>query len=748
MTEDSGKPAVSAPFPGHDALFEKILNQSRSNLLAALDQAMTATDRFLYDLCEKDQSYSGSLNIENLKTLRSDTQVIQSQFMRAVNDRFAAYRQHRNPPSPQASAASAAGLSLVDINEMDDVVSMELMAEALTRSQAEGIETTGRRMSVLLGFGDQAVAAMPLSEKSVAEYLRLAMANTLINAKVRAALYRNYEAVMLTALPALLAGVNDIMLQAGILPRLRPLPLGSKGMQRQSQSAAAVVQEVQAALGPQYVSSVHASSLPDMSVGQPEQALFQEICNYLNSWRPQHLPPTGSVSASPQPHSVSRNPAMQAPVKHALSKPEMIALLNNMQSAMPESLGQALSTKDVSLSMMLKNEMLNNARSIGLQSDGVEIQREDEDAVDLVGMLFDVLMSERDFRDEARSLMSRLVVPYTKAAVLDRRLFLTKSHPARKLLNALTEAIEGNQGDGPQERELLGKAENTVDRLVAEFNEDIAIFELLELELRSYLEQHQRRIELAEKRAKEAQKGQERLEKARSLASHELDSRTRNAEMPALIREFFTRYWTHHLSIIALREGEEGPSWSAAIHLADELIAILASQPANARFDRVIEKQRAIEAVLASSGVLAEASQEMVKRIAEASVQCQIGDVPQPGGTESSVLSETSLHLAFNKEALDFDPADAEFFRTLAVGTWLQLEGSNGGYSPIKLAWVSPISSRLMFVNRRGVRVLVVSVEELAQMKKQGKLIVHVQESVFEQTMDRVLNRLKADFGG
>jgi Protein of unknown function (DUF1631) len=748
LTEDSGKLAAGVPFPGHDALFEKILNQSRSNLLAALDQAVAATDRFLYDLCEKDQSYSGSQNIENLKTLRSDTHSIQSQFIRAVNERFAAFRQHRDPASQQA-VASASGLALVDINEMDDVVSMELMAEALTRSQAEGIETTGRRMSVLLGFGDQASAAMPLSEKSVAEYLRLAMANTLINAKVRAALYRNYESVMVMALPALLAGVNDILLQAGILPRLRSLPLGAKGAPKQSPvSTAAGMQEAATAMSQQYgAGTVHTASVSDMSVGQPEQALFQEICNYLNSWRPQHLPAAGPVPASPQVHAGARSASAQAPVKHALSKPEMIALLNNMQNALPESLGQALSTKDVSLSMMLKNEMLNNARSIGLQSDGVEIMREDEDAVDLVGMLFDVLMSERDFREEARSLMSRLVVPYTKAAVLDRRLFLTKSHPARKLLNALTEAIEGNQGDGPQERELLGKAENTVDRLVAEFNEDIAIFELLELELRSYLEQHQRRIELAEKRAKEAQKGQERLEKARSLASHELDSRTRNAEMPALVREFFTRYWTHHLSIIALREGEEGPSWSTAIHLADELIAILASQPANARYDRVIEKQRAIEAVLASSGVLAEASQEMVKRLAEASVQCQIGDVPQPAGTESSVLSETSLHLAFNKETLDFDQADAEFFKTLAVGTWLQLEGSNGGYSPIKLAWVSPISSRLMFVNRRGVRVLVVSVEELAQMKKQGKLIVHVQESVFEQTMDRVLNRLKADFG-
>ena len=47
---------------------------------------------------------------------------------------------------------------------------------------------------------------------------------------------------------------------------------------------------------------------------------------------------------------------------------------------------------------------------------------------------------------------------------------------------------------------------------------------------------------------------------------------------------------------------------------------------------------------------------------------------------------------------------------------------------------------------RRGVRVLVVSVEELAEMKKHGKLIVHAEENVFEQTLDRVLHRLKADF--
>ena len=61
------------------------------------------------------------------------------------------------------------------------------------------------------------------------------------------------------------------------------------------------------------------------------------------------------------------------------------------------------------------------------------------------------------------------------------------------------------------------------------------------------------------------------------------------------------------------------------------------------------------------------------------------------------------------------------------------------------MSWISPISSRLMFVNRRGVRVLVASVEELAAMKKEGKLITHLQENVFDQALESVMGRLKND---
>jgi hypothetical protein len=239
------------------------------------------------------------------------------------------------------------------------------------------------------------------------------------------------------------------------------------------------------------------------------------------------------------------------------------------------------------------------------------------------------------------------------------------------------------------------------------------------------------------------------------MAARELEARTDHAELPAVIQDFFSRYWTHHLSMIALREGDASPTWEAAIKVADELLTVLKTVTPDGRYANIMKIRSSIESVLASSGVLADSSLALVQRIAESAKHFNVADkriflveaasaVDVPA--QESGLSESSLRLVFNKDALDYVQEDADFFKTLPIGTWLQLENSNGGFSPIKLAWVSPISSRLMFVNRRGVRVLVVSVEELAQMKKQGKLIIHAQDNVFEQSMDRVLDRLKTDF--
>lgn len=59
-----------------------------------------------------------------------------------------------------------------------------------------------------------------------------------------------------------------------------------------------------------------------------------------------------------------------------------------------------------------------------------------------------------------------------------------------------------------------------------------------------------------------------------------------------------------------------------------------------------------------------------------------------------------------------------------------------------KLSWVSPISQRLLFVNRRGVRFCVASPEELAVMVRLGRLREHINDGAFDSAMQGVIDRL------
>lgn len=486
--------------------------------------------------------------------------------------------------------------------------------------------------------------------------------------------------------------------------------------------------------------------------------VFDALRQLLHAWRP------AQQAAGPQGGRQTGRGGQRP-----LESNEMMSLLSLMQSSVPEAVNEALERPEVSLAALLKNELLRGATRIGLPPEQVSISQDDEDAVDLVGMLFDVMFDERDFEHSARTLISRLVVPFVKAAVMDRRLFLYKTHPARRLLNSLAEAVEGNRGEGPQERELLQKAENTVDRLIAEFNEDLAIFETLEQELRQFLEQHRRRVELAERRAAEAQRGQERLEQARDLAKVELAQRTRDLDPTPAMRDFLERCWTHHLSMIALREGPDSGSWQNALTVADRLLALLPKQgDAPESIGPALQAMREpIENVLASSGIIGEAAQDMLRGLADSLERRARGLAPVPVETPPEPIEDKVVQLPDRRSAvaaaladlkpklevvggkaeLEVSDSDVEQMRQLKVGTWIHIAGEDGKHHPVKLSWVSPISSRLMFVNRRGVRVLVASVEELAAMKQAGNLLVREQEQVFDQVLHRVMGKLREDLG-
>ena len=100
------------------------------------------------------------------------------------------------------------------------------------------------------------------------------------------------------------------------------------------------------------------------------------------------------------------------------------------------------------------------------------------------------------------------------------------------------------------------------------------------------------------------------------------------------------------------------------------------------------------------------------------------------------------LHVVGGHGGLDFEPLVAERMRDLQPGSWLRLVDEHGEEGSVKVAWVSPLTSRLLLVNRRGVRKLVASPEQLAALAKAGNLVLDAADMPFDEAMRQVRERL------
>src|SRR3546814_3053707 len=107
------------------------------------------------------------------------------------------------------------------------------------------------------------------------------------------------------------------------------------------------------------------------------------------------------------------------------------------------------------------------------------------------------------------------------------------------------------------------------------FNENIAICPTLEEEFRCFMYQHRKRVDLAERRASEAQQGKERLEAARAYAQTELDKRLAETTLPPALDVVMRLYWTNHLVVLPLREGVESDATRRSAEHTSELQSLM-----------------------------------------------------------------------------------------------------------------------------------------------------------------------------
>ncbi|MET0582632.1 MAG: DUF1631 family protein [Pseudoxanthomonas sp.] len=438
--------------------------------------------------------------------------------------------------------------------------------------------------------------------------------------------------------------------------------------------------------------------------------------------------------------------AQRQQARTTLSQRELISILTLLQLA-PDSAIAAMVHRQGQLLPRLKQQMLETAGQLGVEAGAVKLAPADENIVDLIGMLFQVMFDECVLSTGQREVLGKLIAPMTKVALQDRQLFLQSTHPARRLLNVLTEACEGNAGESAEDRALLEKVEATVLRLTLEFDESQTVFRNLRGDFNTYYAEYRHRAEMAEREAAEKQRLEDALERARNWAHATLQSKLDGTAIPAPVLELLQSRWTAHASVL-----EAGGRGHTALMQIDGLLqALVLAQrdgAAASAWESVVDWLQPLWMSMGKSrSEIAAARSELLATLRENAGKAQIvvaADAHtagvQPLATAKPKDPLTDEELA---TVVDFDNVTADYFSRLPVGTWLDFVDKDNKVQAGKLSWISPISSRLLFVTRSGARIAVASPQELAIMVKLNRLRLHRDDDAFYSAMQGVIDQLE-----
>ncbi len=714
-------------------------------LRKALSEVLVKADDTLFDLM---QSSSGTSEtqalIDAMRMIRLNRAAIEGEFEKSLRGAIASLELGYPETAGEAKSSNKRELSLVAEEDLEEALGTQTLGENLARRTGPDYEQLTARLAALCPNVDFGSRHNPLGPEHIAEAVRVGLKLIDITVRVRLILFKLIERGIAGIMGPLHAEINRILRDAGIgMRNLTGVAQSSPAQSPQQDKEANRdnVSEFKSADGSQYQGDGG-----DDQLSSEDVEMVRTLRELLRQQRGNAAP------APPLPPGVK-------PMAHS----EMLSVLSVFQAQPPDTLTAALNDPGDSLAERLKRELLAGAIRFGVPAENARVSAADEDTLDLVGMLFEVLLSERVLQDKMRGTLSRLVVPYTKAALIDKKMFMQKAHPARKLLNSLAEASESVTGDTPQDREVKAKVEGTVDRLLVEFNEDVAIFKELEEEFRDFIETYRKRMELAERRAHESQRGKERLDQARALASAELAVRLGQLEPPPAVEEMLRRYWVHHTTVTWLRQGDGSDAYHQALACGDTIIsAMVAAKHGEDELSKLRTPLReALTSVLASSGVSGEGATPVIDGV-ESTLNAMVAGTALPtieapttqmfevdAATEEALVQTAAdgqdQPASIGDDFVSIDPDQMKRIDALESGDWIELVDDHGHAEPAKLSWVSPISGRRLFVNRRGLKVCCASVDELAVMMAQGKMSIRDADSAFERAMHQVLGKLQQE---
>lgn len=177
----------------------------------------------------------------------------------------------------------------------------------------------------------------------------------------------------------------------------------------------------------------------------------------------------------------------------------------------------------------------------------------DKLTIEIVGMLFDHVMSDKQVPAEIKARLSRLQFPVLKAALIDAAFFASNTHPARKLLDRIAGTAVGWEPYGDDNQRYLREVDRVVHEVLEKFAGDVSVFERLFTEFDAFVSE----INPAENdpvaRAKQALEAAEKQEILSINTTIQVRRAFERVDLEPYIRDFLLGPWVRVMVAASIR---------------------------------------------------------------------------------------------------------------------------------------------------------------------------------------------------
>lgn len=375
----------------------------------------------------------------------------------------------------------------------------------------------------------------------------------------------------------------------------------------------------------------------------------------------------------------------------------------------------------------------------------------DMQTIDLVGMLFEYMLSDDNLPDTVKTLLSYLHTPFLKIAFIDKDFFEQPEHPARALMNSLAEAgARWVSNDGKDQHDIYLKIKATVFQLLKEFKNDVAIFSELLLKFNTYTNNLVRRQALMERRVLEKVQGEEKLREAKVRVNQEVRKRIDQRAVPSALLLLLLQPWSDFLSFVLLRYGDATAHWKRALQVVDELLWSIQPKTLQADKNRLLKLQGPLTAALERGFETIGYDQSKGRKLVEAiahlqkmalqSRQAQPASEPMRSKLENMAAEKAGGSVVAELPVTAEEEKIVESLKMIEYGTWFEFQGGRR----LKVAWYNKKTQHYMLVDQQGKKVTLSAGLELAREMLAGraKIIIGSTKPFFERALENIYQTL------